>query len=379
MGASTSAFGEVIAVIVTSPLFWIVTLLAAAVFILRSLYVRLKIRALGRMEYIRSFSSDGVFAGESFELKETLRNTTMFPLFFVKMEFYVPSGLTVDGIRCEKHTKVTSIFHVPPFSSATKRHEFCANARGKYSLVNTAAVYKHNEFVFEYPFELYVYPSYKAASELGYERLYTVGDTISSKKYREDPFFISGIRPYTATDPPSSINYKASARCFRGGARELLCNSYDSSRDYDTMIFLDVYARSEHGRAIDDEALFENGLSMSCRIAVDAVRAGGTVGFAVNCSVGSKNYFYAPVSSGETHVRELLRGFAQFSPFSARVCSIESLISRVAPTLGRKTDVYLIAYGVDTATAELLRRLERMGRTVTVIPLTDGGRQDDGN
>ena len=60
--------------IMRSPWFWI-ALLAAAIFgILVFLYRQAKLRALDKIVYNRSFSTDGIFVGETLELIETIRN-----------------------------------------------------------------------------------------------------------------------------------------------------------------------------------------------------------------------------------------------------------------------------------------------------------------
>ncbi len=80
--------------ILSNPLYYLIILVTVALVIS---YRRLKERALGRMQYSRTVDTDGIFAGETLTLTETVRNPSWFPLFSVKIEFYVPAGLTVDG------------------------------------------------------------------------------------------------------------------------------------------------------------------------------------------------------------------------------------------------------------------------------------------
>ena len=168
-----------------------------------------------------------------------------------------------------------------------------------------------------------------------------------------------------------AINFKASVRSFSGGIRQLMSNSYDSSRNFDSMIFLDLYARSEHGKAVDDEALLENGLSFACRLLLEVVKNGGSVGFASNCSVDSRSFINIQCGASDAHTEEILKCFAEMSVYSTRNYSIDSLIMRTASQLPRGTDIYLIAPQIDTKTAQTIRTLERMGRNVQIIPLTE--------
>ncbi len=50
---------------------------------------------------------------------------------------------------------------------------------------------------------------------------------------------------------------------------------------------------------------------------------------------------------------------------------MSSLLARCAADLSGATDIYLIAPYVDSKTAQTLRRLESMGRNVSVIALGD--------
>ena len=108
---------------IRSPWFWICLLVAAVCGILTMLYRQAKLRALDQIVYTREFSTDGIFVGETLELIETIRNPGWFPLFRVRVEFFVPGGLTVDDIECRQHTKVTSIFHIPPYATVQKVHK----------------------------------------------------------------------------------------------------------------------------------------------------------------------------------------------------------------------------------------------------------------
>jgi len=337
------------------------------------IYRKAKLRALRKMEYIRSFSSNGVFEGDELELRETVHNTTLCPLFFVKMEFFVPGGFTVDGIVCKSHTKVSSLFHVPPYASATKTHTFRADKRGHYQLVNTSVTYRKNEFTFSHAFDIYVYPNHKNIKVDVDTDIYRVGNSIANKKQVEDPFFLSDIRPYHYGDPMRAINFKASARAFRGGSIHLMSNSYDTSRNFDSMIFLDPYSRSKHGRTVDEEAILEIGLCYCCKLLMETVKNGGRVGFASNCTVGARIGVSIACNIGEAHTRTILKSMAQMSVYSNRDFSLSHMLMESASQHARGTDIYIVTPYIDTATSEVIRKLEKMGQSVYVIPITERG------
>ena len=262
MSAILSIILDVVLDILTSPWFWITLGIIVLFLILRSIYRKLKTWALGYLRYSRAFSSDGIFVGESLELIEKVENHSWFPLFSVQIEFFVPAGITVDELVCREYTKVTSFCFVPPFSTVQKKHTITANKRDHYKLNTASVVYRSNEFIFSDQLDFYAYPNCDGATLTLNTDLYHAGNAISDRKYIEDPFFISGIRPYRAGDPMRSINFKASLRSFSGGVRQLVSNNYDSSRNYDSMIFLDLTTYPEN--SLRAEYQLELGLKYTC-------------------------------------------------------------------------------------------------------------------
>lgn len=365
-----SVFSFIVGV-VSSGWFLILVLIAAAVFLLVTWCRKSKIGAMGKLEYTRSFSFEGVFAGESFEFTEELRNPTLFPLFSVRMDFYVPAGFVIDGLSCKEYTKVTSVFHIPPFATVTKTHTVRAEKRGHYRMETASVTYRKNEFQFSAPFDIYVYPNRSGVKADVPPDLYHAGNIVSSQKYIEDPFFLSGIRPYRLGDPMRAINFKASVRSFSGGMRALMSNSYDSSRNFNSMVFLDLFDYAGGSTSEVQRELLETGLGYSCYLLFEAVKHGSSFGFASNCALGSDAYVHIPCGAGAAHTKSVLQSFAEVNGYARRDYSMSSLLARCAADLSGATDIYLIAPYVDSKTAQTLRRLESMGRNVSVIALGD--------
>ena len=194
MEAVFMAIADVLLRLLLSPAFWIILLVLVVLCILIVGYRKCKLEALGGVLYERSFSADGVFAGESLVLTEILHNPGWFPLFFVRLDFFAPAGLTIDDVSCSEYTKLTSIFHIPPFSTVKKEHTVRADQRNHYKLQSANIEYRKNNFEFTLPIEVYVYPTrYDADARLSAD-LYRAGSAIANRKYIEDPFFLSGIR-----------------------------------------------------------------------------------------------------------------------------------------------------------------------------------------
>ena len=331
-------------------------------------YRNAKLKALEAMEYDREFTTDGLFVGETLELVETVKNPGWFPIFNVKIEFYVPSGIIVDGIECKEYTKLTSIFNVPPYATVQKKHTVRVDARGRFDLRDASFEYRKNHFVFDIPIGFYGYPDYFGAAADMPAVLCHAGSAISNRKYIEDPFFISGIREYRVGDPMRSINFKASGRSFSGGMRRLMCNDYDSSRNFDTMIFLDLNTYAEVQFHAGD--LVEIGLKYSCYLFCEALKSGGRVGFSANSADEGQKFFFLPCESGETHVKRILERFATLNSFTKRDYSMAALLRNYAPGLKPETDIYIVSPYIDEKTAEMIFELRRAGRNVQIVTIS---------
>lgn len=354
--------------IFSSTAFWITLAVAVGIVMIVTVYRKLKLRALSKIEYSRYFSTDGIFAGEELTLTEVIHNPTLFPLFFVEMDFFVPSGLTVDGVNCSGYTKSTSIFHVPPVSTVRKDHPVTSERRDHYKLYNASTTYAKTEFVFDLPIDVYVYPAkYYADVDLS-DEIKIAGEAVANKKYVEDPFFFSGIRHYVAGDPMKQINFKASVRAFSGGQRQLMCNFYESSRNYDVMIYLDLTDYSNAENFEKYAALLEQGLRCACHLFCQAETYGGRVGFAANCSTDTEDFINIPCDSSNLHTKRILECFAQITAYGRRDYSIGSLL-REAIALPTSTDIYYITSFVDDKNAAIIHSLERSGRSVNVVKL----------
>lgn len=367
----------IIARLLTSRIFWIFAASIGSLILVVAWYRRAKLNALAYLEYTREFSSDGVFAKDFFTFTETVHNPTLLPLLSVKMEFFMPAGFTVDEVECRKYTKIASIFFIPPHASVKKSHSVRADLRGFYKFETATVLYRKNEFVFSAPYELHVYPSLSELNTEVLPDLFCIGESISKRKYVEDPFFLSGIRPYHAGDPQRYINYKASVRSFSGGSRQLMSNSYDNSRNYDSMLLLDLYTFCGDDSAEKQRNLLELQLSAACYLVSSIIKQGGNVGFAHNASNGSEAYAHISFGTGVEHAKKILESLARINYFDRKGYSLDYMIDRVINDAPVGIDIYILTPYVDEHTAASVRRLEGMGRNVCVIPISEGGLDDE--
>ncbi|MBQ7010594.1 MAG: DUF58 domain-containing protein [Clostridia bacterium] len=357
---------------VTTP--WVYTLLiiAAVAVILRLCYVSVKTKYIGYCGYGRAFSCDGAFAGDEFQLVETVTNPTFIPLFFVKYEFFMPEGLTVDGVYCSSYSKKTSVFHLLPRSTVKKVHTVRSDNRGFYRIENATVVYRKVFYELECSAQVYVYPDCsKLHFDMGTD-IYRAGEIISRRRIPEDPFCFAGIREYRAGDPVRSINFKASAHSFINGMRALMTNEYESSRNYDTMILLDSASYSESGFSPEEsKEVYETSLNAACYLFCETVKNGGRVGFATNSPTKNNNSTIVPCGSGAAQTKEILECFAEMSYYSQRTYSFDALIRAALPVSPRGVDFYFICTYVSDQLANTISLFRSAGYNIYVLSAMD--------
>ncbi len=362
-----TSFFELFLSVLFSPWFWGALGVLCFGGLMLLMYRRGKQWALSQMRYARSFSTDGVFVGETLEMTETVRNSVWFPLCSISVEFFVPGGLTVDELKCSEMTKVTSIFWIPPYSTVSKKHVIEADRRDHYRFHTATVTYRSCDFEFSDELDFYAYPNIYHTGITLSPKLNDSADTLSKKKYIEDPFFVSGISPYYLGAPMRSVNFKVSARFFSGGVRQLMCNRYDSSQNLDSMILLDVSSYSQS--RLHDEERVELGLRYACFLFCEAIKHSANVGFSANCAQDSSPYIHIPCGSGELHTKKILEAFAQITWYSKRDYSTVALFQKILPTLDRMTDLFLITASVDDEMAKLIYQAEQFGYAIHVILL----------
>ena len=209
-----------------TPEFYVLVVLVALALltlVLYRVYISLRNKRLGRIEYSREFSEVGVYEGDEVELIETVRNTGAFPLLWVDIESYFYNELELeeyerDPAEKDKMQYLISRFNLWPYMQIRRRHKVICRKRGHYSL-HVASIYsKTGPIAQDAPAEIYVYPKALPLDMQDFAQGRLQGDYVSRRPLYSDPFSFAGIRDYRFGDQMSQINFKASARVPFGGA-----------------------------------------------------------------------------------------------------------------------------------------------------------------
>lgn len=359
----------------SSPAFLILLLTAIAICLLWLVYkIALKIRqyAIERIVYTRSFSEEGVHAGDTLTLTEVIFNPTLIPLFYIDVGSYISTGMEIDGVTAERDEKIqyfVSRFHLMPYTKITRTHEVKCNVRNYYKL-DTIEIYANKQYVYiSAPAELHVYPRAINDKNSVIAQLNYLGNELTRSRYIRDPFMIAGLRNYMPGDPINSINFKASARSLRNGMRELFVNNYDFSSQMNITVYMDFdapqFLRIETPEYIQ---MIEAGLSYAAAIICEAARQGGKTGFAANTK--GRNgalYVYYPPTAGSVQAKEILKCLSELDYASGM--SFIALFDKNINKEQYDTDICIINFYTDPELEIRIRQLKRLGRSVTVITL----------
>lgn len=362
----------------TPEFYVLVSLLALGLLalILYRIYIALRNKRLGRIEYSRSFSEVGVYEGDEVELIETVRNTGAFPLLWVDIESYFYNELELeeyerDPAEKDKMQYLISRFNLWPYMQIRRRHKVICRKRGHYSL-HVASIYsKSGPIAQDAPAEIYVYPKAIPLDMQDFAQGRLQGDYVSRRPLYSDPFSFSGIRDYRFGDQISQINFKASARVPFGGASTspFKVNSREYCASRRMMIYMDFHlpmGQSMDGNEYNRRG--EQGLSFCAALVRDAAYGGFRVGFAANCkSQNGEMSLRFPCESGQAHMLEILKEMACITPREGG--SFASLLENAVTEGMADTEIVIVAFAENPEVQARTDALERLGNSVQVIIL----------
>ncbi len=169
-----------------------------------------------------TFDSHPVVEGDTTYLEEVVANRKRLALHLLQVQFQLDRGLRITGsanASISDRSNCVEYFSLHGFEQLTRRIELDCAQRGFYRILRTTllapGLLSSRQQIKHVPQDtsLYVFPKMIDAPEIAaaFERL--LGEVLSRRYLYPDVFTFRGIREYAPTDPMSSINQKASARC----------------------------------------------------------------------------------------------------------------------------------------------------------------------
>ena len=332
--------------------------------------------ALGGVRYSRRFSKKSLYAGESAEMIEVIRNERLLFIPWLRVESrlspYLRLGkqenLSVSGERYHK-----SIFTLRPYQQITRRHQARFLRRGVYEAGHVALTagdllgLSSRQRQLDSSAPMVVYPALLAPEEVPLPVSRFQGELLVKRHLLPDPFLIQSVRPYQYGDQLRDIHWPASARM---GALQAKTHDYTA----DPRLLVVINCQMSEGQWSDvmeyEQAVIERAISLAATVCVRALRGGVSAGFAANMPLDETGACaLLPPERHSAREEELLAAFARLRILRAR--NFLSFLEDLA--FLKETDVLILSAYDSEALEEKMARLRRRGNTVTLYCLGKGG------
>ncbi len=332
-----------------------------------------------RLSYRRYFSTNACFQGDEIEMVEQIANRKLLPVPWLRLESLLHASLKFerqqnldinDGHWFQNHKSF--FFSLLPYTQITRRHRVVCLRRGCYRLhtasLTTGDVMGLHKTTLQVDLdaELLVYPSIANAGELNLPASSWHGDMTVRRWIVDDPFLISGVRPYRFGDPMKGINWKATARI-----GSLQVHNHDYTAENRFMIYLNVEDHENMWDKVENEDLIEKGISYAAAVAQQSVDSGMEVGFGSNAHLidATKKAIRIEPARGSDQMNALLETMARM--VVARSIPFDTFLEEEALRARTRQDILIITTFVSSKMQAPIEQLRYDGNTVEIIVLKD--------
>lgn len=330
--------------------------------------------ALKKLSYERHFTAATCHAGDKIEMVETIENAKRLPVPWLRLEALLPASLSFQGARDTLvsegsiYQNHTSLFTLPARTRITRTHQLICTKRGIFK-VDTATMTggdlfalftgQHQVILSQ---RLVVYPALFAEGELPASWKTWQGELAVRRWIVEDPFLVTGLRPYSPRDPLNRIHWKASAR-----TGELQVHKHGYSADPRVMLLLNIEESEAMWSQVTKPELLEDAISYAATCAASLIAQGMAVGFGHNARAEGDESVYLRVEMdfGRLHLESLLEAMAAVQ-LKSRMSFHEYLRLEAERESAQSIDYLIISAHVSELMQQSIDRLRRQGHHVTV-------------
>lgn len=352
---------------------WVILILVPVLIVQRVLFRYLGMR---KLSYEREFSVGSCFEGERIEMIERIRNEKRLPVPWLRVESQLGSGLlfgsgdNLDVSSGSLYQNHASLFSLGGRRQITRRHHVRCAKRGVYRLTSAAISTGDLFGLFRswkpVPLhaELIVYPLPADRSELGLPAHSWQGDVTVRRWIMEDPFLVSGVRPYRNGDPLKAVNWGATAR-----TGTLQVRKHDYTADYRLVVLLNVEDHAGMWQAVSDKELIEHGIRKAAGMLQLAEEQGLAFGFASNGHDLDQPSLpvWTTRAAGREHLLHVLDTMARL--VINRSVPFESLMSEAAAHTDERCDIVVISAFWSDVLEEKAAALRLQGHHVYWLPI----------
>lgn len=352
-------------------IFW---LLLASVLVLLAQGRLLGKGALKKLNYERRFTATTVHAGDKIEMVETIENAKRRPVPWLRLESLLPAALVFRGSRDTLmsegsiYQNHTSLFTLPAKTRITRTHQLVCSKRGIFK-VDTATMTGGDLFALfadqrqvVLNQRVVVYPALFSEDELPASWQTWQGELAVRRWIVEDPFLVTGIRPYSPRDPLSRIHWKASAR-----TGELQVHKHGYSANPRVMLLLNIEESEAMWSQVTKPDLLEDLISYTATCAASIIAQGMAAGFGHNAHAEGegKAYLRVEMDYGHLHLESLLEAMAAVQ-LKSRMSFHEYLRLEAERENEQNIDYLIITAHVSELMLQAISRLRQRGHHVTI-------------
>ena len=328
--------------------------------------------ALDQVSYRRRPYYRRAFPGEKVPLRLEVENRKLLPVAWLRVEDPWPYvvGPEDEAALVQTHLAdeglLVSLFSLRWFERSVRHYTLIFRRRGYY-LVGPARLTSGDLFgLFE---ETQTQPKREALTVfpelLPFERLRLptddpFGDRQARRRLFEDPNLPMGVRDYLPDDDFRRVHWPATAR-----QGELQVKVYQPVTARVLAVCLNVSTFHYYWEGVDP-VLLEHMVSVAATLIANAIEDGFRVGLISNGTLAHADQpFRVPPGRSPQQLSQLLAALAGVTPFVST--PFERLLLRETPRLPFGARLFIVTGVVTDELAEMLLRLKRHGRPITVL------------
>ena len=326
--------------------------------------------SLKNVEYKCEFSINEAHEGDEIYLIETVYNGKILPVPWLKVELNTSRWLDFAETRsvlAQDNRYVTSSFFLKSHQKIIRKWKLKCIKRGIFHIDRISLVTGDllgntvDSIGVDVNANILVYPQTIELEKTFTPVNYLQGDIIVKRWIIEDPFIVSGIREYTASDPMNKIHWTSVARTGR-----LMVRREDYTSQHGLSVFLNIQSiENEYFESVY-KYYIELGIKAAATIFDTALRSGIPARFATNgtTSDGNRQMIFTNEASGRSHIQSLLSILAKLE--LRRIKDFEDFLRDVYKDI-TNSEIILITSYLTEPICGLLRQMKIRNNRIRIL------------
>lgn len=299
-------------------------------------------------------------AGESLQVKLTMKRQSPFPLLFLIVHDHVPETW-LDTSQQGSSQPGTSVFF-PGFRRQWRLTYTVSHIpRGEYHLdrltIKTGDLFGfiQKQKTVSLLAQIFVYPVHKPLRHQDFFQQNRQGQSRGQDLWEHDMTTVSNVRDYAHGDRLVWMDWKATAR-----NNKLLTKEFEKPLNGDMLVCLDYHRLDSP----EDAEVFEAVITVSASIVHEGLEKYWPLGFA---SVGSEHPYILPVNRGGRQRRDIFHHLARVQQPNPLQPIDEGLLQRSLLQYSQQTHVIYVSASLDPLTMSVLQQWRSRRQMVTLF------------